>query len=57
VQFVLQPRQLARVSESGQRLVHPGTLEISVGGQQPLAGVTGVLSGKLQLTGAAKQVD
>jgi beta-glucosidase len=55
VQFVLQPRQLARASESGQRMVQPGSIEISVGGQQP--GTAGVLTGKVQLTGAAKQTD
>jgi beta-glucosidase len=55
VQFVLQPRQLARVSESGQRLVQPSSIKISVGGQQP--GAAGVLTGKVQLTGAAKQTD
>ncbi len=50
VQFTLGPPQLTSVTAAGRRVIDPGTYEIWVGGQQPGRGVTGVLSGKLQIT-------
>jgi beta-glucosidase len=57
VQFTLSPRQLSSVTAQGRRVIEPGVFELSVGGKQPGAGVTGVLTGKLQLTGAAKDLE
>ena len=56
-QFTLTPRQLASVRANGQRMVEPGTFEISVGGQQPGPGVRGIVTGNVQLSGAAKAVE
>ena len=57
VQFTLDARRLSTVNPEGKRLVEPGTLEISVGGRQPGPGVTDVLTGKLQIVGAARPVE
>jgi beta-glucosidase len=54
VQFALQPSQISRVTAEGNRRVEPGTWEVSVGGKQ--AG-PGVLTGRVKLTGRAKELD
>ncbi|HJT89401.1 MAG TPA: glycoside hydrolase family 3 C-terminal domain-containing protein [Bryobacteraceae bacterium] len=56
VKFTLGPRQLSTVDAAGRRLVEPGTFEISVGGGQPGPGVTGTLSGKLEVEGSQKEL-
>jgi beta-glucosidase len=57
VQFTLLPRQFSHATADGRRRVEPGAFEISVGGRQPGAGVTGVVTATLQIGGAAKQLD
>ena len=57
VQFTLLPRQFSHIAADGRRRVEPGAFEISVGGRQPGAGVTGVIAATLQIGGAAKQLD
>ncbi|MBV8729871.1 MAG: glycoside hydrolase family 3 C-terminal domain-containing protein, partial [Acidobacteriia bacterium] len=57
VPFTLTTRQLVTVHENGNRAEEPGVFEVSVGGQQPGPGVSGVLTGKVQIAGAAKPVD
>lgn len=56
VEFTLKPEQLSHVLADGKRVIDPGLLEISVGGQQPAPGALNVMTGKLQLSGAAKQL-
>jgi beta-glucosidase len=56
VEFTLQPRQLALVTADGRSVVEPGTVEISVGGQQPGTGATGVVTDKIQIVGTAKEL-
>ena len=53
VHFTLTARQFAAVTADGHRVVEPGVFEISAGGKQPGAGVTGVVAGRLRLIGAA----
>jgi beta-glucosidase len=57
VQFTLSPRQLSSVTAEGRRVIEPGVFELSVGGKQPGAGLTGVLTGKLTMVGAAKELE
>jgi len=40
VTFTLTPRQLSLITDEGERVLEPGTFEVSVGGKQP--GFTGV---------------
>jgi len=56
VEFTLKPEQVSHVVADGRRMIDPGALEISVGGQQPVAGATNVVTGSFQLTGASKQL-
>jgi beta-glucosidase len=53
VHFTLTARQFATVSVDGRRVVEPGVFEVSAGGKQPGAGVTGLAAGRLRLTGTA----
>jgi beta-glucosidase len=57
VQFVLEPRNVSHVTPDGRRLVEPGELEVSVGGQQPGPGISGLATGKLQIVGTSRQLD
>jgi beta-glucosidase len=57
VQFTLSPRQFSSVTAEGRRVIEPGVFELSVGGKQPGAGVSGILTGKFQITGAAKELE
>ena len=57
VQFTLDARRLSNVNSQGLRLVRPGAVEVSVGGQQPGRGATGVLTGKMQIVGEARPVE
>ena len=54
VQFTLPPSQLSLVTSEGKRRVEPGTLAISIGGQQSGAGV---LEAKVRITGTVKNLD
>jgi len=54
VLFTLAPKQIARVTEAGKRVLGPGAIELSVGGGQP---GPATLTGRVQLTGAAKALD
>ncbi len=62
VEFDLSPEQLGLVDESGNTVVAPGDVEISIGGKQPGftgatdASTTQVLTGTLKLTGDARPV-
>jgi beta-glucosidase len=56
VEFTLKPEQLAHVLADGRRMIDPGPLVISAGGQQPVPGATNVVSRTFQITGAAKQL-
>jgi len=49
VEFTLKPEQLSHVLADGRRVTDAGTMEISIGGQQPRAGVTNVVSSTFQL--------
>ena len=57
VAFTLTPRQLSVIDAAGNRVVEPGTFEISVGGKQPGfsgladAATTGVVTGRFTITG------
>jgi beta-glucosidase len=63
VEFALTPRQLSMTTEGGRRRISPGAFEISVGGKQPGfqgladARTTSVVNARIQLTGAAKEID
>jgi len=50
VSFTLDPRQLSMVTNSGERLVLPGSYTVFVGGGQPVKGANGV-SGRFQISG------
>jgi beta-glucosidase len=58
VTFTLAPRQLSLIDAANQRVVEPGTFELSVGGKQPGfrgaadAATTEVVTARLQVTGA-----
>jgi len=56
VEFTLKPEQVSHVVADGRRLIDPGIMEISVGGQQPIVGATNVLTGSFQISGAPKQL-
>jgi beta-glucosidase len=49
VEFTLKPEQLSHVLADGRRVTDAGTMEISIGGQQPRPGVTNVVSSTFQL--------
>lgn len=57
VNFTITPRQIAMVDEEGRRVIEPGEMKISVGGQQPgfsgrtNAHTTGVLSQIISVKG------
>lgn len=53
VEFVLQPRQLARIDEKNQLVVEPGGFEIALGGGLPgtTAATTGTLAKEIRITG------
>jgi beta-glucosidase len=52
VHFSLKAAQFAHVTETGAKIIDPGTFEITAGGKQ-----TGGVSARFELTGAAKKVD
>jgi len=49
VEFTLKPEQLSHVLADGRRVIDAGTIEISIGGQQPIPGVTNVATATFQL--------
>jgi beta-glucosidase len=49
VEFTLKPEQLSHVLANGRRVTDAGTIEVSIGGQQPVAGVTNVATSTFQL--------
>jgi beta-glucosidase len=49
VEFTLKPEQLSHVLSDGRRVTDAGTIEISIGGQQPTPGVTNVATSTFQL--------
>jgi beta-glucosidase len=53
LQFILSPRDLSMVNESADRLVAPGTYQISVGGGQPGTAAE-VVETQLSITGEMK---
>ncbi len=53
VSFTLDPRQLSMVTESGERMVLPGSYTVFVGGSQPVHGAKGV-SARFQISGRKK---
>ena len=57
VQFVLDPRSASYVTPDGRRLVEPGEVVVSVGGQQPGPGVSELAIGRIQIVGTAKEVE
>ncbi len=63
VHFTLAPRQLSTVEADGHRLAEPGAFTISAGGAQPgfvgplQPSTTGVVTGSLHISGAAKAVE
>lgn len=59
VEFVLQPRQLARIDEKNQFAVEPGGFEIAVGGVLPgtAAATTGTLTKEIRITGESYLVN
>lgn len=59
VEFVLQPRQLARIDEKNQFVVEAGGFEIAVGGVLPgtAAATTGTLTKEIRITGESYLVN
>jgi beta-glucosidase len=63
VQIGLSARQLSVVTADGRRMAEPGAFEISAGGKQPgFTGLldpvtTGVVTGRLRIEGAAKELN
>ena len=63
VEFALTPRQLSAIQDNGKRVIKRGMVEITVGGKQPGfqgaadASTTGVIAGKVELTGSQKEID
>lgn len=59
VEFVLQPRQLARIDGKNQFVVEPGGFEIAVGGVLPgtAAATTGTLTKEIRITGESYLVN
>ncbi|HEX5410703.1 MAG TPA: fibronectin type III-like domain-contianing protein, partial [Terriglobia bacterium] len=53
VRFTLDPRQLSLATESGGRMVLPGSYTVFVGGRQPGQGVNGA-SAQFQISGRLK---
>ena len=53
VSFTLDPRQLSMVTESGERMVLPGSYTVFVGSSQPVNGAKGV-SAQFQINGHKK---
>ncbi|MGW8267625.1 MAG: glycoside hydrolase family 3 C-terminal domain-containing protein, partial [Longimicrobiales bacterium] len=57
VSFTLAPRQLSLIDARWERIVEPGTFEVSVGGKQPGftgvadTGTSGVLKGRFEVVG------
>jgi beta-glucosidase len=49
VEFTLKPEQLSHVLANGRRVTDPGAIEVSIGGQQPIPGVTNVATTTFQL--------
>jgi beta-glucosidase len=49
VEFTLKPEQLSHVLADGRRVIDAGTIEISIGGQQPVPGFTNVATANFQL--------
>jgi len=49
VEFTLKPEQLSHVLADGRRVIDAGTIEISIGGQQPTPAVTNVATGTFLL--------
>jgi beta-glucosidase len=49
VDFTLRPEQLSHVLADGRRVIDAGTIEVSIGGQQPIPGVTNVAIATFQL--------
>jgi hypothetical protein len=49
VDFTLRPEQLSHVLADGRRVIDAGTMEVSIGGQQPIPGVTNVAIATFQL--------
>jgi beta-glucosidase len=56
VRFTLLPRQFSVVTADAKRRIEPGFYEISVGGKQPGEGITGVITGRLRISGPAKDL-
>ena len=63
VEFTLTPRQLSLIDQDMQRVVEPGTFEVTVGGKQPGfsgtadAATTGVVSGRFEVVGEITLVE
>ena len=63
VEFTLEPKQYALVTDDGRRAVEPGVFEVSVGGEQPGfrgradAATTEALTGGFRVTGRTVYID
>ncbi len=57
VEFELTPRQFSMIDNNNNRVIEPGWFTVSVGGGQPGAKGTFVVSGRLNLTGDVVKVD
>lgn len=62
VSFKVSPRQLAQTDADGRRVVKPGVVEISAGGQQPGTNTQGgaratVVSSRCTISGSAARID
>jgi hypothetical protein len=56
VSFELSPRQLSLIDSDWNRVIDPGTFEISAGGGQP-GGSADVVVGRFEVSGARTPVD
>jgi beta-glucosidase len=62
VNFVVEPRQLAIITDDGRAVVEPGEFKVTVGGKQPGfkgsadANTTGFVEGQFSVTGRPTEV-
>jgi len=56
VRFTVLPEQFSLVTDAGQRLIEPGLFEVAIGGQQPGPESSGVLTGRITLSGEPLQL-
>jgi beta-glucosidase len=62
VKFIIEPRQLALITDDGRTIVEPGDFKVTIGGKQPGftgtadAATTGYIEGRFSVTGAPTEI-